>query len=146
MLKSFSKGGFTGNVEDDWWFEVAVELVVGGGGIEGVYVVGAIELVKRTRLPEGVVEVDELVDRNVVREDLVAVQGRDVDTDSTLRARSSKRSSMRFKFSSNVKIRFSRSSVSDDEVELEVIDRHDEVEEAEGKVGELRRGGRAPMA
>ena len=43
VVKSFSNemaGGaeLVGIVElaDDWWLEVAVELVVGGGGIEGV--------------------------------------------------------------------------------------------------------------
>ena len=56
-----------------------------------------------------------------------------------------KSSIARFKFSSSVEIRFSRSSASGVEMELKVVAGHDGIEEDESKVSELRRGGRAPM-
>ena len=55
-----------------------------------------------------------------------------------------KRSIARFKFLSSVEIRFSRSSASGIEMELEVVVGHDGIEEDESKVSELRRGGGAP--
>ena len=142
LIEYSSKDGFkVGIVElaDDGWSEMAVELVVGGGGIEGAEGVWAVELVVRG---DGIEEVDDVWAVESVVEDGGIEEF--VCKCVTVCVNCSKIKAQDFMVSSNVEIRFSKSSASGDEMVLEVVVGHAGVEEDESKVLELQHCGGAP--